>query len=117
MGPGLTGRTGFDGRNRARRTVVDRWVPTRGGCRVIDAGWARRESMSEAMGTAPSAGIATADAESSDVVAGGLYSTDVGVGFAGERYPVEDDGDDAGTNQVLLATKSPAYLKNEYHGW
>lgn len=40
----------------------------------------------------------------------------VGVEVAGEPYPVEDGGSDAGTNQGASATKSPAHLKNEYHG-
>lgn len=40
----------------------------------------------------------------------------VGVGVAGEPYPVKDDGNDAGTNQGALAIQPPAHLKNEYHG-
>lgn len=115
--PQLTHRTGFDERNKELRAGADRWARIPGVRRATDAGWADRVRSGEAMRRAPSAGIAMVDVASWDVVAGGLYSRDVGVGVAGEACPVEDDGNDAGANHGPLANKPPAYLQNEYHGW
>ena len=87
-----------------------------GARRATDAGWADRGRWGEAMRRAPSAGVAMVDGANSDVVAGARCLMGVGVGVAGEAYPVADDGNDAGTKQGVLATKPAAYLKTEYHG-
>lgn len=113
------GRTGSDGRNRKLRTAADRWAQAPDdACRATDAGSASRgDRLNEAMGTAPSAAVVTADAGNSDVVAGWLYSLDVGVEVAGERYPVEDDADDARTNQGPVSNQTTSVPENACHGW
>lgn len=117
--PGLMGRTDSDGRNRELRTAADRWAQVPDDARrATDAEWASRgDRLNEAMGTAPSAAVVTADAGNSDAVAGWLYLLDVGVEVAGERYPVEDDADDARTIQGPVSNQTTSVPENECHGW
>lgn len=99
------GRRDFVGCNRALRLTVDRSGLIPDACRAIDAGWASCGLAGERKKTAPSVGLARADVGSWDVVAGARCWMGAGAEVAGEGYPAEDDGDDAGAARDQLAQR------------